>query len=81
MCEGLERERGENRVFHVEECIYNLKILLNELVLLIKIQLLALSMTFSIERIVCSVWNCTYHADLGEQIISCVELCLPRLSY
>ena len=40
------RKRGENRVFHAEECIYNMQIPLSELISLSKIALLALSATF-----------------------------------
>jgi len=42
----LERKKGENRVFHTEGHIYNLQILLNELISLSESPLLVLSMTF-----------------------------------
>jgi len=45
-----ERKKGENRVFHAKERIYNMQILLSEFVSLRKIQLLVLSMTFCVKR-------------------------------
>ena len=57
MGESLEREKSENRIFHVEEYIYNMKISLSELVSLSKIQLLELSMTFCFERKFIAGWN------------------------
>ena len=45
-----EEERGKNRVFHDEERIYNLQILLSELVLLSGSPLFALSATIHAER-------------------------------
>jgi len=53
------RERGENRVFHAEERIYNMQISLSELILLREIQLLALSVTFGAEYNFSAGRNCT----------------------
>jgi len=52
------RKRGENRVFHAEECIYNLHISFSELVSLSEIQLLALTTTFHAGRNFSGGCNC-----------------------
>ena len=53
-----ERERGENMYFYAIGHIYNLQILLSELVSLSKIQLFALSATSRTKRITSLGWNC-----------------------
>jgi len=56
---GREREReAKNRVFHVDERIYNLQVSLSELVSLSEIQLLALNTTFHVEQNFSVGWNC-----------------------
>ena len=48
--QSFERQRHENRIFHIEEHIYNLQISLSELVSLCENPLLVLSVTFYAEH-------------------------------
>ena len=51
MGERLERKRVKNRIFHIEERIYNLQISLSELLPLSGSPLLALSSTITLSAI------------------------------
>ena len=50
--------KSENCIFHTEELIYNLQILISKLISLSKIQLLVLSVTFRAKRNFSTGWNC-----------------------
>ena len=59
----------KNRVFTIEEHIYNLQISLSELISLSKIPLLALSVISRAEQITSSGWNCPLCVCLAKRVV------------